>query len=477
MDIKPHIASIDHAWEQSALPVLEQYMAIPNKSPAFDPDWQANGFMDQATKLLAEWCRTQPIRHMQLEIVRLEGRTPLIYIEIPGSSDRTVLCYGHLDKQPEMTGWREGLSPWQALREGDKLYGRGGADDGYAVFASIIALATLQQANTPHARCIVLIEACEESGSPDLPDYLEHLMPRIGQPDLVICLDSGCGNYEQLWLTTSLRGLISGVINVDVLTEGVHSGDASGVVPSSFRILRKLIERIEDSLTGFILSDDFHVQIPEDRRAQAEQAAAILGRQVFERFPIIEGLEPETTDTTELILNRTWRPYMEVIGMDGIPSTGQAGNVMRPGTSAKLSIRLPPTCDSQKATEAIHFLVEHNVPYGARAGFQPEWNATGWNAPPLAPWLEAATQQASMDVFGKQVMCMGEGGTIPFMTMLAAQFPEAQFLVTGVLGPMANAHGPNEFLHIPMAKALTACMAQVIAAHYLQDTGPAEDTK
>ena len=174
----------------------------------FDADWVAHGYMDQAVALMETWAKAQPIAGMTVEVVRLEGRTPLIYIDIPASGPETgedvVLLYGHLDKQPEMTGWDDDLGPWKPVLKGDRLYGRGGADDGYAIFGSLTAVMALQAQQLPHARCVVLIEACEESGSYDLPAYVDHLAARIGKPSLVVCLDSGCGNYEQLWCTCLL---------------------------------------------------------------------------------------------------------------------------------------------------------------------------------------------------------------------------------------------------------------------------------
>ena len=241
---------VTRRWDESAIPELVDYIRVPNKSPMFDKNWQANGHMERVVSQFQRWALDQNITGLQLEVVRLPDRTPLIFMELPGSSDDTILLYGHLDKQPEMVGWRDGLGPWQPVIENDRLYGRGGADDGYAMFASLIAIRALQEQNIPHARCVIIIEACEESGSYDLPYYIDALADRIGSPGLVICLDSGCGNYEQLWCTTSLRGLVGGELSVEVLKEGVHSGDASGIVPSSFRIVRQLLERIENQYSG-----------------------------------------------------------------------------------------------------------------------------------------------------------------------------------------------------------------------------------
>ena len=431
--------------------------------------------MDQAVDQFTGWIEKQEIAGLQLELVRLEDRTPLIFVDIQGSSENTILLYGHLDKQPEMSGWRKGLDPWTPVLDGNKLYGRGGADDGYALFACLTAIDALQKQDVPHAHCVIIIEACEESGSPDLPFYIEALADRIGTPDLVICLDSGCGNYEQLWCTTSLRGLIGGELTIEVLDEGVHSGDSSGIVPCSFRILRLLLDRIENASTGLIEDNAFNVDIPEKRIEQARNAATMMGDEIFNRFPFKRNgqnqTKPVLKDPAELILNRSWRPALTVIGADGLPDIQSAGNVLRPMTSVKLSMRLPPMCNAEIASAKLKHLLEENPPYQSNISFTPDWAASGWMAPEIEPWLEAAIDKASIRFFDKPAVHMGEGWSIPFMGMLGEKFPDAQFLITGVLGPGSNAHGPNEFLHIPMAKNLTACIASVIADHFNQSVG------
>ena len=462
----------DEIWRDEIVPILAEYIAIPNKSPSFDPDWEKNGHMEKAVELFVAWAEKKlPDLGATLSVERLKdskgkSRTPLIFIDVPGSaSGDTVLLYGHLDKQPEMTGWAEGKGPWVPVIEGDKLYGRGGADDGYAMFGAIAALLALKQQNAPHKRAVIVIEASEESGSPDLPFYMDALADRIGKVSLVICLDSGCGDYERLWLTTSLRGLIGGTVRVDVLEEGVHSGDASGVVPSSFRILRQVLARLENIETGEVSVADLKTQIPPERVAQAKVAAQALGDQVYAKFPFVDGMKPVGTDLAELVLNRTWRPALSVTGFAGAPAPLDAGNVLRPFTEAKLSMRIPPTVDAVKASAVMKDVIERNPPYGARVRYEGEKAGSGWNAPKTAPWLEAALEDASHAAFGKPVAMMGEGGSIPFMGMLGEKFPEAQFVVTGVLGPHSNAHGPNEFLHIPTGKRVTEAVARVLAAH------------
>jgi acetylornithine deacetylase/succinyl-diaminopimelate desuccinylase-like protein len=469
MQTEPAQRLIDDLWHDEILGELTEYIRIPNKSPHFDPDWAAHGYMDDAVRLIESWCRRRPIEGMSVEVVRLENRTPVIFIEIPGESADTILLYGHLDKQPEMTGWAQDLGPWQPVYRDDKLYGRGGADDGYAAFSSLAAIMAVREQKLPHARCVVIIEACEESGSYDLPFYIEHLHQRIGTPSLVICLDSGAGNYDQLWITTSLRGMAAGTLSIEILSEGVHSGAASGIVPSSFRIARQLLSRLEDERSGRILPESLHVEIPEQRREQLRAVADALGDEVHTAFPFVGDAEPMGDSPMERLLNRNWRPALSVTGAGGIPAIRDAGNVLRPGTSLKLSLRLPPTLHGEEALRELKALLETDPPYGARIRFNADTSASGWNAPPTAPWLERSLERASRNTFGASCMHMGEGGTIPFMGMLGERFPQAQFMITGVLGPRSNAHGPNEFLHVPFARKLTTCVASVIADHFRRD--------
>jgi acetylornithine deacetylase/succinyl-diaminopimelate desuccinylase-like protein len=465
------------AWDERIVPALMSYIEVPAKSPMFDAQWQGHGFIDRVVRDAAAWVEARKVSGLKLELIRLEGRTPVIVFDVPatgpGCKD-TVLMYGHLDKQPEFNGWRSDLGPWTAKLDGNLLYGRGGADDGYAVYAAITAIEALDAQRIPRPRCVGLIESCEESGSLDLPAYLDALRPKLGNIALVVCLDSGAGNYDQLWLTTSLRGMVSGVLKVEILTEGVHSGDASGLVPSSFRIMRQVLDRLEDSKTGRLLPEGFHCHVPPERVAQARAAAAILGAEVWRRFPWACGADggatlPTTTEPVEALLNRTWRPTLSVTGVDGLPELGNAGNVLRPYSAFKLSLRLPPLVSGHEAAVHLKALLEDNAPYNARVTFHPDgcagaYGATGWNAPSLSSWLETALNDASQTHYGAPVGYIGQGGTIPLMSMLAKGFPQAQMMVCGVLGPQSNAHGPNEFLHVPYAKRLTAAVAQVMAA-------------
>ncbi|MBK7991561.1 MAG: M20/M25/M40 family metallo-hydrolase [Comamonadaceae bacterium] len=483
LDTGRALAGISAQWDGDIVRRLTDYIAIPAKSPSFDPDWVAHGHIETVVRQAADWVLAQKVPGLQLEIVRLQKpdgspRTPVLFFEIAGTkpgSDQTALMYGHLDKQPEFNGWRNDLGPWTPKYEDGRLYGRGGADDGYAVYAAIAAVQALKAQDVPHPRIVGLIETCEESGSYDLLPYIDALRApgnnRLGDVGLVVCLDSGAGNYDQLWLTTSLRGMASGTLKVEILTEGIHSGDASGLVPSSFRIMRQVLDRLEDSATGRLLPASFHCEVPANRLAQAQATAAILGEEVYKRFPWAHYdcggsttfALPTTTDPLQALLTRTWLPTLSVTGAEGFPAIQDAGNVLRPWTAFKLSLRLPPLVDAAAAVQELKALLEDNAPYQAKVTFDSGGGATGWNAPAATPWFETALNEASQAHFGAPCGYIGQGGTIPLMNMLSEGFPKAQMMVCGVLGPRSNAHGPNEFLHVPYARKLTAAVAQVLA--------------
>ncbi len=451
-------------WDNDILPTLFEYIKIPNKSPVFDPNWKANGYMDKVINLVSDWIKKHKPQSGILHQFVENDRTPLLLLDIPGSIDGTVLMYGHLDKQPEMEGWAEELGPWKPVLKDGKLYGRGGADDGYAVFSSVCAVNALLQQGIDLPRIVIMIECSEESGSPDLPFYMDHCSDVIGSPDLVICLDSGVGNYEQFWNTTSLRGMVGCTLRVDILKEGIHSGVGSGIIPSSFRIIRQLLSRLEDEKNGQILLEDLYVNIPGYRVEEVKTMVNVLGDKVFNTLPWIDKAGPMTDDKVEMVINRTWRPMLSIVGMDGIPAVEDGGNVLRPYTALKLSLRIPPTLDGNFAQKAVEKTLQNHVPYGAKVKLAFDKSATGWEAPTLSQWLNDAIQTASESVFGKPALSMGEGGSIPFMSMLGEKFPNAQFVITGVLGPQSNAHGPNEFLHISYAKKLTTCIGIILQA-------------
>ncbi len=457
---------INPFWDNEILPALTDYIRIPALSPDFDADWARHGHLEQARQLAIGWLERHAEPNWKIHNLQIPGRTPLILVDIPGKGDRSVLIYGHLDKQPEMEGWREGLGPWQPVIEDEKLYGRGGADDGYALFAAVAAAKALARENIPHARLLILIEFSEESGSPDLPAYLEDCTGLIGAPDLVIALDSGTGDYGRLWSTTSLRGMQSCTVTARTLHEGVHSGIASGIVPESMSIMRQLLDRLEDPVTGQVKLPELFVEVPAIRMEQATATAGILGSSLVDGLHPLPGLKPLSDDPLELLLNNTWYPAMCVVGQGGFPPLEQAGNVMRAYTSFKLSFRLPPSVTCETAKAAIERALLTDPPYQAEISVAFDQGGDGWEAPPPAEWLLRANDEASLAIYGQPAAYMGLGASIPFMNRLGLQYPQAQFLITGVLGPGSNAHGPNEYLHIPYAKKLTVCVAHVIASHF-----------
>ena len=453
-------------FEDSVLDTLLEYCKIPCLSPMFDAQWVQNGHIEAATQMLADWAKNRKLAKFDVQIHRLDGRTPVIIVtvESTGGGDGTTVLYGHLDKQPPLGEWSEGLEPFNPVRRGDRIYARGVSDDGYSIFAALSALEAMEANNVAHSRCVVLIEACEESGSPDLEAYLDALKDHLGDVELLICLDSGAISYDRLWVTTSLRGLASIELTVKVLEQGRHSGMASGVVPSSFRILRQLIERVEDSATGEILLKELHVEIPESVKASAESTSQEFGDIYQHEFPLVPGLTLMGNSPAGRILNKTWSPTLSVTGMGGIPTPDIAGNVLRAFTTATLSFRLPPTADSKLCEQAIVNAMTKDIPSNAQVTFKTE-HADGWNAPELAPWLATALEEASTDAYGMSPGFTGEGGSIPFLASLGKRYPGVQFLATGVLGPDSNAHGIDEMLDIPMAVGVVNSVITVLHAH------------
>jgi acetylornithine deacetylase/succinyl-diaminopimelate desuccinylase-like protein len=448
-------------WEDDVLPALVRYTAIPCLSPDFDADWEASGHLAEAASLLQAWADGRAVNGLRAEVLGGAGRTPLLLVDAPATGDRsgTVLVYGHLDKQPPLGEWRDGLGPFSAVREGDRLYGRGTADDGYALFAAVTAVEILDAAGIPRPRVVVLVEASEESGSPDLPGHLDDAATTLGSPDLVVCLDSGCLSYDRLWLTSSLRGNLVATVSVQVLTEGVHSGSAGGIVPTSFRLLRLLLDRLEDPRTG-------EIRLAALRAADepAGARAAPEGWHAAEAFPVVPGLQLDGTSDEDRLVRRAWSPALAVTGMDGIPAVRDGGNVLRPSTTAKISIRLPPTVDAAAAKAALESTLTEAPPSGARVEVRIDGAANGWVAPPVASWVDEACARASEELFGAPFGSFGEGGTIPFLSMLTERYVDTPLVATGVLGPGSNAHGPNEFLHLPMAQAVTVATARLVQA-------------
>lgn len=460
---------VETGWMASALPSLAEYIKIPALSPDFDASWAETGHLRRAVEHVRDWIAARGLPGAGLEILQLDGRSPLLVVDVPATpgavAQGTVVLYGHLDKQPPAGDWSEGLDPWQPMVRGCRLYGRGAVDDGYAGYAAALAIEAVHATGGEHARSVLLLETGEESGSRDLPAYMEHLAGRLGDVSLVVCLDAGGGDYERLWLTTSLRGIVQATVKVTVLTSPQHSGLAGGIVPSSFRVLRALLERVEDAGTGRIKLPAMNVQIPAERRAGAEALARFDPGAPKRRHPLADGVRPESEDDVELILNSTWRPALAVTGASGLPEPADAGNVLRASTSLKLSFRLPPTADSRAALAELEQALTTDVPNHAQVELDDVFAQDGWNAPTPAPWLTQALDSVGDAVLGQRHQGVGIGGSVPFMTMLAEHYPRAQFLVTGALGADSNMHVPDEWLNLAFAAKVTEAVAHVLDAH------------
>jgi len=453
-------------FERDALGTLTEFGAIPALSPMFDAEWAESGHIEDAIQLLAAWARSRKLANVDVAIHRLEGLTPMLVVTVDATASEggTVVLYGHLDKQPPLGEWSEGLYPFKPVRRGDRLYARGVSDDGYAIFSALLAIEAMEAYGLPHGRCVVLIEASEESGSTDLEAYLDALASHLGAVELLICLDSGALTYDRLWVTTSLRGVLNLEVTVHVLAQGQHSGSVSGIVPSSFRILRQLLDRLEDATTGEVLVPEMRAEIPAEHAKAASDIAEEFGDVIAQDLPTLEGVELMGASAAERQLRRNWYPTLSVIGMGGIPSPDIAGNVLRPFTTAVLSFRLPPNVDSQVAAAAVEKLLTTDVPSNAKVNVT-LIPADGWVTPEFASWLAPALERASLDAFGRSVGFTGEGGSIPFLGSLAKRYPGVQFVATGVGGPHSNAHAIDEMLDLPMAVGVTNAVITVLSAH------------
>ncbi|MGB1461381.1 MAG: M20/M25/M40 family metallo-hydrolase [Candidatus Thalassarchaeaceae archaeon] len=455
----------EEIWEGSILPSLSDFIEIKALSPLFEPDWAEMGELDATIDLFCEWLDAQGIAGMSYEKHRIGELSPVLIVTIEGTGPGEVIFYSHLDKQPSKPElWSEGLHPLKAVRRDPWLYGRGSVDDGYGGYLCATSVRLLQEAEVPHPRCTMIIETCEESGSFDLPPYLEALTEQLGNPDMVVVLDSGGPDYDHVWMTEALRGLVSGTLSVKVSHEGIHSGNSGGSIPSSFRIQRILLDRVEDSSSGKVLIPEMHVDIPEQIREKAMALREIVGDSIWEQFPTVDTLRQASETTEDMIVAMNWEPTLSIIGADGIPSVQDAGNVLRTNTDLKLSFRIPPGVDSESAIARAKAILEEDPPYGAEVTFTPDSCADGFHAPPLDGPISEAIQEASMELTGLPPLATWTGGTIPFMSMMQGKYPEAMFLCTGTSGPGNNAHGPDEKLHIPSSKRLTVALSATIAA-------------
>ena len=454
---------VEEWWDKSALPSLCEFVEIPALSPSFDSDWETNGYLDAAVNTFVAWTRSLPLKGLTVSVHRLKNRSPLLLVKIEGDEDGEVVFYSHLDKQPEASGWSEGKGPWKPVIEDGWLFGRGSVDDGYGGYAGILSVLALQDQGVSHPTCRFLIETGEESGSPDLSYYLDELESVLGTPDLVIVLDTGGIDYDRLWVTESLRGIVAGTLSVKVSSVGVHSGHGSGVMPSSFRLARQLLSRIEDENTGEIKPEWLHIEITDKMKEQATKIIE-MNSESTDDFPLLDGVEKQVNDPLDIFLTMNLSPSLSIIGADGIPSIQDAGNVLRTNTDLKISIRTPPGISAEEVAVKVQELLEKDPPNGAHVSAVMTEVADGFLSPELPEELSEMLEKAGKQFYGNAPMSLFIGGTIPVMAMLQSRYPNSKFIITGAGGPGGNAHGPDEKLHISTAKKVTKCMAATVSA-------------
>eukprot|EP00930_Biecheleria_cincta_P001434 TRINITY_DN102578_c0_g1_i1.p1 TRINITY_DN102578_c0_g1~~TRINITY_DN102578_c0_g1_i1.p1 ORF type:complete len:509 (+),score=102.59 TRINITY_DN102578_c0_g1_i1:153-1679(+) len=467
MDSVETMRIVEEEWN-AAMPVLQDFVRIPNLTPLRDADWETNGLLDKATDHVANWVKAQNLDRCTVEIFKDEGNSPFLFIEVggtPGSpkAASTILMYGHLDKQPHGEGWDEDAGPTAAVIKDGKLFGRGAGDDGYAVFSCIIALKALQRQGVAHPRTVILAECSEESGSMHLSHYVQKLDGRIGTPSAVYCLDAGVEDYNRFWLNTSLRGALAATLEVSISSIAQHSGTAGGIVPDVHRIMRQLLARIEDVNTGRMLLPDFFTKIPVERQAEMKAASEALGYpQTSRKIPFLPGCHPVVDDAFQLYRANSWEPSMAVIGSEGIPGFASASPILATSHKIMLAVRLPPMVDPEIAAAAMKSVLERDPPCGAKVCVDFKFKVKGFHAGEVKPNLEKAMNQASEQIFGKPPGSFGCGGTIPLMNILQEMFPDASLIVSGILGPGSNEHGPNESMPIEYAKKFTACVSMIM---------------
>ena len=463
MDYDKTIKEISNEFDTNIIPSLSDYIRIDNLSPNYDPEWETNFKLEKAGYHLLVWSLNQGVKGMKGELIKEPGRTPMVYLEIPPQgSDKTILLYGHFDKQPHLGEWAEGLGPTKPVIKDGNLYGRGASDDGYSTYTCVSAIKAIQSQKGKHGKIIITIEGGEESGSPDLVYYLKKLSDRIGTPDLMVCMDSGCKDYNTFWITTSLRGVCVLDLTVECLEESVHSGSGSGIAPDSFTIMRILLDRLQDSKTGKSLVP-IDVEIPSYRIEDAKKLGEYMKEKcVNDIVKLSPGVKPLSDDYSEIILNNTWRSTVVVTGMSYFPPAETAGNVLRAKTQCRISVRLPPIFNCKQSEVVLKEILEKDPPFNSKVTCKIMVSGNGWAAKDLCEPLKKSFNESSKKIFGKEFYNSGEGGSIPFIAELGELFPKCEMLVTGVLGPGSNAHCLNECLNIQFTKNITVALAHAI---------------
>lgn len=454
---------IADAWKGDTLEGLCRHVEIPAVSGSFDKNWEARGELLNALNEAVRWAKTQ-LPHAYFEVSSLPNCPPVLYMDIPafgGHTGKSVLCYGHLDKQPETVGWDADLGPWKPVVKEGKLWGRGCVDDGYNFYSIVTAVKALEETKTAHPRITGLYETDEESGSRDMAKYIAQYKDRIGKPGMVCILDLFAVDDQRVWLTQSLRGIVALTVKVSVLKKASHSGTASGIVPSSFRIMRILLDRLENAETGEVLIPSMYSEIPEEYIQGAHKLAETFDpRQAFS----YEGDTVSMKDSAfDAVIAGNWKPTLSVLGADGLPPPDKASGLVRTHTTLKLSFRIPPGVNAEQALADVKARLTTDIPYHASVTITDEHSAPGFAAPLMPDWLKASANELSQAIFGHDVGYTFTGGSIGVITDFAKAFPDAFFINTGALLPDSSAHAPNENLQLDYAEKLTLWVAELFA--------------
>jgi len=418
---------------------LERLVAIP--SIAFD------GFDHSHVQRSAE-AAAELLRGAGLPDVRIvsSGGQPAVIGRKPAPPGApTVLLYAHHDVQPigDAKAWE--TEPFVATERDGRLYGRGAADDKAGIMAHVAALRAYGD-DLP-VGIVCFFEGEEEFGSDSLERLLSENRDDLAS-DVIVIADSGNWDVGVPALTTSLRGIVNFFIDVRVLDHAVHSGMFGGAVPDALTTLVRVLSTLHDSagdvaVAGLVRSEASPLDYPEDRfRAEAG---------------LLDGVELIGTGR---IVDRTWaKPSLSVLGIDA-PPTNAAPNALVPSARAKISVRLAPGDDPQKAFDALEAHVMANVPFGAHVSVTLEHDGAPCVIDATGPAFDAARAAFREAWDGVDAVDIGVGGSIPFIATFQELFPEAAILVTGVEDPHARAHGPNESLHL--GEFARVCLAEAL---------------
>ena len=460
MDKKSFEKYIEKMFTYNMIPNLMNFIRIPNLSPAYDYEWNTNGLLLKAANLIIAYAKSLEIKNAQINLIQDKGYSPLIFIEIPASrpnDNRTVLLYAHFDKQPHGTGWDDDKGPTKPVIQNGRLYGRGSADDGYASFSMLTAIKACQEHNCPLPRICLIFEGAEESTDEHLTYYFNKLLPIIGENVIAfIPLDSGCADYDRLWITNSLRGVCDYEINIQTLDNNISFGpEASGRIAENLFILRKAIDAVMDTSTGDVKIEEFYVKdIPEEIQEEMDKEIEIVGEQFFKEIPLYEGVKPLKTDIKEAMINNRWKPTCSILGIDNCPKIEDNGFGVKKSITVKMSMRLPPGIDSHAALEALKKVVKENIYFDAKVKFLSAEVADGWKLTNFSEKTKNVLNKASKEYFGNELVFKGMGGSIPFITYFQTKYPNADVICTGILGADCFEHGPNENLHLEACKKM-----------------------